>query len=177
MAYTNELWGGPSQTFKYRSDSNVDWGPQLKSTKTYLERKGIQECWFIYFAQGPVRTKDYGIPCKPLVTMGTLWLDEELDVPPGVDGPVLISAGTLSGFEFGPGPLNPYEVFKHQQPTDVIDYGVFVSTDTSRFHWLRRTAMRKKRSFFCERSVRKRRWRRRSRHSLWLPMPSSRMFS
>lgn len=126
MAYTNELWGGPSQTYKYLSDSNVDWGQQLKSTKTYLERKGIQECWFIYFAEGPVRMKDYGIPCKPLVTIGTLWLDEELDVPPSVDGRVLISAGTLSGFEFGPGPLNPYEAFKHQQPTDVIDNGVFV---------------------------------------------------
>jgi 4-amino-4-deoxy-L-arabinose transferase-like glycosyltransferase len=126
MAYANELWGGPSQTYKHLSDSNVDWGQQLKSTKSYLERKGIKDCWFIYFAEGPVRMTDYGIPCKPLVTIGTLWLDEELDVPPSVNGPVLISAGTLSGFEFGPGPLNPYEVFKHQQPTGVIDYGVFV---------------------------------------------------
>ena len=126
MAYANELWGGSSRTYKYLSDSNVDWGQQLKSTKTYLERKGIKDCWFIYFAEGPVRMKDYGIPCKPLVTIGTLWLDEELDIPPSVDGPVLISAGTLSGFEFGPGPLNPYEVFKLRQPTDVIDYAVFV---------------------------------------------------
>jgi tetratricopeptide (TPR) repeat protein len=126
MAYANELWGGPSRTYKYLSDSNVDWGQQLKSTKTYLERKGIKDCWFIYFAEGPVRMKDYGIPCKPLVTIGTLWLDEELDIPPSVDGSVLISAGTLSGFEFGPGPLNPYEVFKLRQPTDVIDYAVFV---------------------------------------------------
>jgi len=126
MAYANELWGGSSRTYKYLSDSNVDWGQQLKSTKTYLERKGIKDCWFIYFAEGPVRMKDYGIPCKPLVTIGTLWLDEELDIPPSVDGSVLISAGTLSGFEFGPGPLNPYEVFKLRQPTDVIDYAVFV---------------------------------------------------
>src|SRR5579862_2347919 len=126
MAYANELWGGSSRTYKYLSDSNVDWGEQLKSTKTYLERKGIKDSWFIYFAEGPVRMKDYGIPCKPLVTIGTLWLDEELDIPPSVDGSVLISAGTLSGFEFGPGPLNPYEVFKLRQPTDVIDYAVFV---------------------------------------------------
>lgn len=126
MAYANELWGGPSQTYKYLSDSNVDWGQQLKSTKAYLERKGIKECWFIYFAEGPVHMRDYGIPCKPLLTIGSLWLDEQLDVPPSVDGPVLISAGTLSGFEFGPGPLNPYEVFKHRQPAEVIDYAVFV---------------------------------------------------
>jgi hypothetical protein len=126
MAYANELWGGPSQTYKYLSDSNADWGQQLKSTKGYLEKKGIKECWFIYFAEGPVHFRDYGIPCKPLLTIGSLWLDEEVVVPPSVDGPVLISAGTLSGFEFGPGPLNPYEVFKHRQADDVIDYAVFV---------------------------------------------------
>jgi len=39
---------------------------------------------------------------------------------------VLVSAGDLSGFEFGAGPLNPYEQFKSLRPTAVIDYGVFV---------------------------------------------------
>jgi hypothetical protein len=43
-----------------------------------------------------------------------------------IDGPVLISAGHLSGFEFGPGPLNPHEQFKHLLPTAVVDCGVFV---------------------------------------------------
>jgi tetratricopeptide (TPR) repeat protein len=126
MAYANELWGGPSQTYKYLSDSNADWGQQLKSTKAYLERQGIKDCWFVYFAEGPVHMKDYGIPCKPLPTIGSLWLQEQIDAPPAVDGPVLISAGDLSGFEFGPGPLNPYEAFKHREPAAAIDYGVFV---------------------------------------------------
>jgi len=49
-----------------------------------------------------------------------------LDVISAIDGPVLISAGNLSGFEFGPGSLNPYEQFKWLSPKDVIDYGVFV---------------------------------------------------
>ena len=39
---------------------------------------------------------------------------------------MLISAGNLSGFEFGPGSLNPYEQFKQLRPTHVIDHGVFV---------------------------------------------------
>ena len=39
---------------------------------------------------------------------------------------MLISAGCLSGWEFGPGELNPYEQFKSLKPTAVIDYGVFV---------------------------------------------------
>ena len=126
MAYASELWGGSSQTYWYLSDSNADWGQQLKSAKAYLEKEGIKECWFIYFAEGSVHMKDYGILCKPLLTIGSLWLEEEIDVPPSVDGPVLISAGTLSGYEFGPGALNPYEVFKHRPADDVIDYAVVV---------------------------------------------------
>ena len=126
MAYANELWGGPSQTYKLLSDSNSDWGQQLKSVKKYVDAHGVKDCWFVYFAQGVVDFRDYGIPCKPLPTADSQWVKEDMDVPPAVDGPVLISAGDLSGFEYGPGALNPYEQFKQLKPEAVIDYGVFV---------------------------------------------------
>ena len=126
IAYANELWGGPSQTYKYLTDSNVDWAQQLKATKRYLDRRGVKDCWFVYFGEGVVDTHYYGIPCKPLPTADSLWVNEPAEAPPAIDGPVLISAGDLSGFEFGAGPLNPYEQFKHLHPTAVIDYGVFV---------------------------------------------------
>jgi len=126
LAYENELWGGPANTYKYLSDSNADWGQQLHATKRYLDQHGIKDCWFIYFAQGVVDFRDYGIPCKPLPTMDTMWMREVDQAPPAIHGPVLISAGDLSGFEFGAGQLNPYEQFKHLRPVAVIDYGVFV---------------------------------------------------
>jgi hypothetical protein len=126
LAYANELWGGPSQVYKLLSDSNADWGQQLKDVKTYLDRRGIKDCWFIYFAEGVVDTGYYGIPCKPLPTADSLWVNEPANAPAAIDGTVLISAGDLSGFEFGAGPLNPYEQFKFLRPTAVIDYGVFV---------------------------------------------------
>ena len=126
IAYSNELWGGPSQTYKLLSDSNADWGQQLKATKKYLEQHGIKNCWFVYFAEGVVDTKYYGIPCKPLPTQDTQWLNEQMDTPASIDGPVLVSAGHLSGFEFGPGPLNPYEQFKTLRPSAVIQDAVFV---------------------------------------------------
>ncbi len=69
---------------------------------------------------------DYGIPCKPLPTMDAQWVGANYDAPPAIDGTVLISAGDLSGFEFGPPSLNPYELFKQVKPTTVIDYSVFV---------------------------------------------------
>ena len=126
IAYANELWGGPSQTHKYLTDSNSDWGQQLKSVKQYLDRRGVKECWFVYFAAGVAEPSYYGIPCKPLPTINTLWLNEPIDVPTSIIGPVLISASNLSGLEFGPGPLDPYGQFKLLKPTAVIDHGVFV---------------------------------------------------
>lgn len=126
IAYANELWGGPSQTNKYLTDSNSDWGQQLKSVKQYLDQRGVKECWFVYFAAGVAEPSYYGIPCKPLPTLNTLWLNEQYEVPNSIDGPVLVSASNLSGLEFGPGSLDPYGQFKKLQPTAVIDRGVFV---------------------------------------------------
>ena len=126
IAYANEVWGGPSQTNKYLTDSNSDWGQQLKSVKQYLDQRGVKECWFVYFAAGVAEPSYYGIPCKPLPTLNTLWLNEQFEVPETIDGPVLVSASNLSGLEFGPGSLDPYGQFKKLQPTAVIDRGVFV---------------------------------------------------
>jgi 4-amino-4-deoxy-L-arabinose transferase-like glycosyltransferase len=126
LAYANELWGGPSQTYRLLSDSNSDWGQQLKDVKRYLDRNHIQDCWFVYFAEGVVDASYYGIPCKPLPTADSLWVNEPANAPPAIEGIVLVSAGDLSGFEFGAAPLNPYEQFKSLRPVAVIDYGVFV---------------------------------------------------
>jgi tetratricopeptide (TPR) repeat protein len=126
IAYSNELWGGPSQTYKYLTDSNVDWAQQLKTTKLYLDGRGIKECWFAYFGQGVLEPHYYGILSKPLLTADSLWINERIDVPPMIDGTVLVSAGVLSGFEFGPGALNPYRQFQQLRPVGVIDDAVFV---------------------------------------------------
>ena len=126
ISYANELWGGSSQTHKYLTDSNSDWGQQLKSVKRYLDERGVKDCWFLYFAAGVAEPSYYGIPCKPLPTISTLWLNLPIEVPESIDGPVLISASNLSGVEFGPGPLDPYGQFKQLKPTAVIDHGVFV---------------------------------------------------
>ena len=48
-----------------------------------------------------------GIPCRPLTTIASVRLQPQLDVPPTVDGTVLISASVLSGYENGPDELTP----------------------------------------------------------------------
>jgi hypothetical protein len=47
-------------------------------------------------------------------------------VPAAIEGTVVISAGVLSGFEAGPGPLHPYGAFETIEPTAKIDGGLLV---------------------------------------------------
>jgi dolichyl-phosphate-mannose-protein mannosyltransferase len=126
IAYSNELWGGPTQTYRYLSDSNSDWAQQLKSLKRHLDGRGTHDCWFAYFGDGTADVRYYGIPCRPLPTVDGFWLNEVPQVPAEIDGTVIISAGILSGFEVGPGALHPYGAFEAITPTAQIDGGVFV---------------------------------------------------
>ena len=130
MAYSNELWGGPSQTHKYLTDSSTDWGQQLKATKRYVDQRGIKECWFAYFVEPAIRASDYGIPCRPLPTADTGFFDLATDVPPVIEGPVLMSVSDLTGYELGSNALNPYRDFQKLTPSAVIEHGVWVFDGT-----------------------------------------------
>jgi 4-amino-4-deoxy-L-arabinose transferase-like glycosyltransferase len=126
IAYSNEAWGGPSQTYRYLTDSNTDWGQQLKATRAYVDEHGIKECWIAYFVSPFVLPEDYGIPCKLLPTPDTWFVDEQVPVPAEIHGPVFLSAGDLNGFEFGASALNLYEAFRGVKPTAYIQDGMFV---------------------------------------------------
>jgi len=127
MAYGNEAWGGPLQVRRYLSDANVDWGQQLKTVKLYLDQNHISSCWFAYFPDGAVQPEDYGISCKRLPTpSGLWWFQLPMEVPPRIEGTVLISESDLDGVESGDGVLNPYEGFRNLQPAAILQDGVYV---------------------------------------------------
>ncbi|HEX4067418.1 MAG TPA: glycosyltransferase family 39 protein [Acidobacteriaceae bacterium] len=127
LTYANEAWGGPSRAHLYLSDSNTDWGQQLKYVKSYLDDHAKEPCYFAYFEQGPVDYRDYGIHCQVLPT--SLWAGAagsmRFGSDPNVSGLVLISDGVLSGANI-PGKMNPYAQFRAVQPTAVIDRSVYV---------------------------------------------------
>ncbi len=122
ISYVNEAFGGPANAYRWVSDSSADWGQQLKSVKRYLDARSVKRCWFAYFSQAAVDMASYGIPCTPLYTAEV----RSPDTPPAIDGPVLISAGVLTGFETGVGSLNPYDSFQKLTPSAIIDSGVMV---------------------------------------------------
>jgi len=126
LAYANEAWGGPSQTHRYLSDANTDWGQQLIAVKAYVDEHHIHDCWFAYFVATAILPSDYGIPCKLLPTADTSWFGGDIEVPPVVHGPVFISYGDLYGYEFGSAKRNPYQKFVALEPDAVIQDGVAV---------------------------------------------------
>jgi 4-amino-4-deoxy-L-arabinose transferase-like glycosyltransferase len=45
LAYSNEFWGGPANTYKYLTDSNTDWVQQLKAVSAVSsKRRSSTEC-------------------------------------------------------------------------------------------------------------------------------------
>ena len=125
MPYANALWGGPAKTHLYFSDSATEWGQELKWVKQWTDAHNVKECWFAYFPAPFLLPSDYGIPCKLLPTLDTMY-EQDIPVPPVVHGPVLISFADLNGFEFGSKLRNPYQKLFERRPDDVIANGVAV---------------------------------------------------
>ncbi len=126
MAYANVAWGGPSNVRNLLSDANVDWGQQLFQVKAWQDRHPHEECWFAYFVYPEINPETYGIRCHHLPNADTGWLGGADEIPPVVNGAVLISAGDLSGCEWPSASRNPYVAFQSMKPSEVIDYGVLV---------------------------------------------------
>ncbi len=128
VAYANEAWGGPTKTHLYLTDSNTDWGQQLRSVKTYLDEHPNEPCYFAYFEQGPVDFRDYGVRCQVLPTGSGSWTgmsSVRFGSNPNVSGLILVSDGVLAGADI-PGKTNPYAQFQTLRPDAVIDRAVYV---------------------------------------------------
>jgi 4-amino-4-deoxy-L-arabinose transferase-like glycosyltransferase len=123
LAYSNELFGGTSRTYRTLSDSNVDWGQGLREVQEYLARRNIQDCWFAYL--GTTDTAYYHLPCKMLPNP-FLRSGREAVPPETYHGVVLISATDVAGDYFGAGALNPYGGFQHAKPVANIGGSILV---------------------------------------------------
>jgi hypothetical protein len=126
LAYSNEAAGGPSHTYRLATDSNADWGQGLKWVKSYLDKNPTSNCWFNH-PQPYVTPAYYGIHCQPLMTgLNTLTAVPMPPIPSTMTGTFLISATDESGLFWGPGSLNPYQVFVDSKPDAMIGNIVLV---------------------------------------------------
>jgi 4-amino-4-deoxy-L-arabinose transferase-like glycosyltransferase len=129
LSYSNELWGGPSKTYRVLTDSNVDWGQGLPAVKRYLDTHAAAPCWLAYF--GTVDPAHYDLPCSLLTASSTVIWERQLgEIPPVIQGTVLVSATEMSGQAWGPGELNPFEQFRTAQPVDCLAGSILVYQGT-----------------------------------------------
>lgn len=91
VSYSNELFGGPANTYKYLSDSNTDMGQALKMARDYVAEHRPVHCLIIQPFDETAR--DYGIPCD----------DIYISTPPlHFDGTLIVSSMLVQGV------MNPY---------------------------------------------------------------------
>jgi 4-amino-4-deoxy-L-arabinose transferase-like glycosyltransferase len=119
LPYSNEAFGGPSNSHKVVSDANVGWEGGLKALQSHLNSRHITHCWFAY--DGPVDPAYYHIPCSPMPTFFS-WLFQrpQTVVPEKIEGPVFIGSNAMTGYDWGPDDLNPYSQFVHLRPSTVL---------------------------------------------------------
>ena len=87
MSYFNEIAGGPKNGYHYVTDSNADWGQDLKRLKKFLDRHPeIQKIRVDYFGGGDVK---YYLGDKYI-----MWWDSKRPIEPGW---YAISANFLQG--------------------------------------------------------------------------------
>ncbi len=119
LPYSNEAFGGPSNTYRVVSDANVGWEGGLKTLANYASSHHITQCWLAF--DGPNDPAYYHIPCKPLPTLFSDLIGRTQMVPEQIQGPVFLGSSELSGFDFGPDDMNPYQQFVSLRPTKVLD--------------------------------------------------------
>ncbi|HEX8263778.1 MAG TPA: glycosyltransferase family 39 protein [Pyrinomonadaceae bacterium] len=95
LAFSNILWGGTNNTYRLLTDSNVEWGQNLKLVNEYLRSENINDCWFANFGGGELARR--ALPCR-LMPGSYDWnaTEEPVDPIPGViEGTVLLSVAVL----------------------------------------------------------------------------------
>jgi 4-amino-4-deoxy-L-arabinose transferase-like glycosyltransferase len=136
LAYCNEAFGGPAQSYRLMAGTNGDGGQGLKWVKSYLDTNHLSDCWFDY-VDPFVDPKYYGIQCRPLVSEMVLQGSPLLgQVPPAISGTVLISATEMAGRSWEPDTLNPYAQFSHLEPDANLGNVVLVYRGTFDVHLL-----------------------------------------
>ena len=125
IAYFNELTDGPKNAPYYLSDSNVDWGQDLRRLMAYLEKHEIHQVNLLYW--GPTPPNYYDDRYK---VRSTPWPDDVGKDPVPPPGIYAISVNYLVGFkhaiyDLGAGPTY-MDWLARYTPSDRIGYSIYI---------------------------------------------------
>jgi len=124
LAYFNEIVGGPDRGYYYLSDSNLDWGQDLKGLKSYMEKEKLPIIYLSYFGTAPPYY--YGIRYQYVAGKGSLeWPPPSDKVPADAARKILaISVYNLQDVSRPNDPL--FRWLWVREPTVKIGYSIFI---------------------------------------------------
>jgi 4-amino-4-deoxy-L-arabinose transferase-like glycosyltransferase len=124
LAYFNELAGGPEHGYRYLSDSNVDWGQDLKTLKAYMDKEQLPIIYLSYFGTAPPAY--YGIRYQYLPGTWPLeWPLPSNRVPESGSPKILaISVYNLQDVSNAYAPL--FQWLWRREPLAKLGYSIFV---------------------------------------------------
>jgi len=124
LSYFNEIIGGPKNGFLYTTDSNLDWGQDLKRLALWVEKQKIDKIYLDYFGGGD---PDYYLKEKYVPWNGK-------NDPSSLKKPAffaislnsLQSGRALQGKNFHEDTLFYYWLFKYEPPIYRVGYSISV---------------------------------------------------
>src|SRR5438874_1601133 len=124
LAYFNEFVGGPDQGYRYLSDSNIDWGQDLRGVKAYMEKENSPIIYLSYFGTAP--PSYYGIRYQYVPGAWPLeWPPPADKVPATASRKILaISVCNLQDISTPYDPL--FRWLWLRQPVAKVGYSIFV---------------------------------------------------
>jgi hypothetical protein len=123
LAYANELSGGPRNAYHSLSDSNLDWGQDLKQLGEYLRENQIDRVQLSYF--GTANPAHYGIDYTYLPSPNTP-LRPTPELSPGEEPPriVALSAYHYQGVAFPN--KDAFGFFHAYQPNARVGHSILI---------------------------------------------------
>jgi 4-amino-4-deoxy-L-arabinose transferase-like glycosyltransferase len=112
LSYSNELWGGPGETYRFIANSDVDWGQAQKMARDYIARTHPPNCFFLRTYNN--LNSDYGIPCRGISEIQ--W--DQLETP--FTGTMIVSSTIVDGVGLGRMSVPTRRVFKDLKPVAKI---------------------------------------------------------
>jgi hypothetical protein len=123
LAYFNELVGGPGNGYRYLSDSNIDWGQDLKGVKEFMDRERLPMIYLSYFGNTPPAA--YGIRYQYVPAFGHLERPPADLLPPEAGREILaISVNSLQAVHFED--KNLFRWLYAKKPIEKIGYSIQV---------------------------------------------------
>ena len=123
LAYHNEWIGGPSNGYRWLSDSNLDWGQDLKQLKRYMDARGIERIRLAYF--GTADPAHYGIDYEYLPSANVPLRQTQQQAPVGRQARIVaLSAYQYQGVGFPDKTI--YQRFHALVPNDLVGYSILI---------------------------------------------------